>query len=358
MVVVVRVEHAGDVLVQAGFEVGADVVALVELREVESVEGLGGPQAERVHGVVAVAGDRGVVRHGLHVLGVDPSAAVRVGVVADFLDVAAELDNACELGTADFPRVAAAEPVVRFLDLVAVLDDLLEDAVVVADAVAVGGEFERGHGVQKAGREASEAAVAEAGVDFLVADFVDLEPEFSHGFRCVLLDAEVDHGVAERAADQEFEGNVADGARILLFVFVAGGDPVTHHEVADGQRQRMVAVQVNGFFRAFAKGTGQVMQEKLLQHFLRLFLSHDLKTPSCEAVKRAVCVRRTGRRSGCRTSPAASDGSPSPARVQKALLYNILLKQPLFNPECYVWKEKRLFRSFPGMPVYSTKREV
>ena len=288
VVVVVRVEHAGDVLVQAGLEVGADVVSLVELREVESVERFGGPQAERVHGVVAVAWDRGVVGHGLHVLRVDPSAAVRVGVVADLLDMAAELDDAGELGTADLPRVAAAEPVVRLLDLVAVLDDLLEDAVVVADAVAERRKLQRGHGVQETGRETSETAVAEAGVDFLVADFVDVEPEFRHRFGGFLFHAQVDHGVAERASDQELKRDVVDDAGLLFFVFVAGGDPVAHHEVADGQRQRVVAIQVDGFFRAFAERADQVVQEKLLQHFLRFFLGHGLKTPSCKAVKWTV----------------------------------------------------------------------
>ena len=319
VVVVVRIEHAGDVLVQTGFEVGADIVALVELGEIEPVERLGGPQAERVHGVVAVAGNRGIVGHGFHILRVDPSAAVRVGVVADLLDMAAELDDACEFGTADFPRVAAAEPVVRLLDLVAVLDDLLEDAVVVADAVAERREFERGHGVEEACREASEAAVAEAGVNFLVADLVDVEPEFRHGFGGFLFDAEVDHGVAERTADQEFERNVMDDAWLFLFVFVASGDPVAHHEVADGVRQRVVEVDFDGFFRAFAEGTDQVVQEKLLQHFLRLFLRrHGFENSFLQGSETGCATGRTARAevAGARFR-TARDAAPSREHARK-----------------------------------------
>lgn len=44
---------------------------------------------------------------------------------------------------------------VRYLDLVPVLDELLEDAVAVADAVAPRGVVERGERVQEAGGQAA-----------------------------------------------------------------------------------------------------------------------------------------------------------------------------------------------------------
>ena len=68
------------------------------------------------------------------------------------------------LGPRDLPRVAEAQPLVGLLDLPAVDDLLLEDAELVADAVAERGHLQRRQRVEEAGREAPEAAVAEAGL--------------------------------------------------------------------------------------------------------------------------------------------------------------------------------------------------
>src|ERR1700761_1342995 len=78
-------------------------------------------------------------------------------------------------GTCDFPRVAGEEPVVRSLDLRAVGEDLLaEDAVLVAQAVADGGEMERRQRVDEASSETAQAAVAETRVGLLFHHRVEL----------------------------------------------------------------------------------------------------------------------------------------------------------------------------------------
>ena len=74
---------------------------------------------------------------------------------------AAEVDVVDHLGPLELPRVAERQPVLRIFLLPAVLDDLAEQAVVVADAVAVGGDAERRHAFHEAGGEPAEAAVAE-----------------------------------------------------------------------------------------------------------------------------------------------------------------------------------------------------
>jgi len=52
--------------------------------------------------------------------------------------MAAQLDQEGDLGVRDFPGVAQAQPAVEHLDLPAVVDLLVEDAELVADAVADG----------------------------------------------------------------------------------------------------------------------------------------------------------------------------------------------------------------------------
>ena len=59
------------------------------------------------------------------------------------------MDLVLNIDTLDLPRVAVLKPVVRDLDLGAVLDDLAEDAVLVADPVSPGWVVEGGHGVQE-----------------------------------------------------------------------------------------------------------------------------------------------------------------------------------------------------------------
>lgn len=75
----------------------------------------------------------------------------------------------------DLPRVGPGEPVVGLFELTAAAEGLSEDALLVAQAVAHGGELEGGHGVEEAGGESSEAAVAEAGIGFLLEDFAEVD---------------------------------------------------------------------------------------------------------------------------------------------------------------------------------------
>ena len=70
--------------------------------------------------------------------------------------------------TADAPRISEGRPVVGGFGLSAVNKVLFEQAVVVADAVAVYRQGQRSGTVQKAGRQTAETAVSERGVlDFL-----------------------------------------------------------------------------------------------------------------------------------------------------------------------------------------------
>jgi hypothetical protein len=140
---VVGVEDLAEVLRRdlAAHRLG--VVAVVELVEVELLGALGRPEAERVDGLAAVADDRGVVGHAVDDLAADPLEVVP-SPLPDDLDLAAELHRIDDRGAHDLPGVAVAQPVVGLLDLPPRLDLLAEDAVVVADAVAVGGDLQRG----------------------------------------------------------------------------------------------------------------------------------------------------------------------------------------------------------------------
>lgn len=58
------------------------------------------------------------------------------------------------LGARELPRIVEGEPVLRIFVPPTVLYGLAEEAVIVADAVAHGGDLQRRHAVQEAGGRA------------------------------------------------------------------------------------------------------------------------------------------------------------------------------------------------------------
>ena len=178
---VVRIEHLGDVLRMHLVLDRAVVVAVVEGGEIERLDRLGLPEAEVVAGADAVAEDGGVVGHALDDRVGNPAHAVAALLVGPGLGVAAELHVVGDFGPGDLPGVAEAQPFVGDLHLPAVLDGLVEDAELVADAVADGGHFERGQRIQVARGQPAQAAVAQAGFLLLLDQVVEVQAEFGHG---------------------------------------------------------------------------------------------------------------------------------------------------------------------------------
>src|SRR5262245_4655304 len=119
------------------------------------------------------------------------------------LGAASELDVERDLRPRDFPGVAVTQPLVRALALPAVLDALVDDAVLVADTVADRGDLQRGERRHVAGRKAPEAAVAEPGLLFLIEQVVEVEPELAHRLPDRLGDAEVQEIGAKVRTEQE-----------------------------------------------------------------------------------------------------------------------------------------------------------
>src|SRR5262249_26555448 len=146
----------------------------------------------------------------------------------DLFGVAAEADLHRVLGPCDLPRVAEAEPLVGALDLVAVADRLLEDAELVADAVAVAGQPERRHRLEEAGREPTEAAVAEARVGLLFGDLVEVDPEVLQDGAVAVVDVEGLEVRDERAAEEELRRQIVGALDVLLVVGALRPRPALH----------------------------------------------------------------------------------------------------------------------------------
>ena len=219
------------------------VVALVEVAQVEVRAGARAPEAQRVHRVAAVPGDRRVVRHAHHLLAAGPADAQVAAVVGVLFDMAAEPDGNAVFRTRDLPGVPEAEPLVRLLHLPPALDLLVEHPELVADAIAVPGDVQGSHRVEVAGRQPPEAAVAEARVDLLLEEVGELEIEHLHRVARDVVHAEVDQVVRQGPSHQELGGQVVHALRVLLVVALLRADPALDQAVADRERKGHVPVE-------------------------------------------------------------------------------------------------------------------
>ncbi len=163
-------------------------------------------------------------------------------VVAVALGVPAPVDPIVQLGLDDLPGVAVGQPVVCRLHLPAVVDLLVEDAELVADAVADGGALKSGQRIQVAGGQPSQPTVAQAG--FLLAGQHSVEILAQRGQRGagLLLDLQVEQVAAQMRAHQELGRQIADHLLAEFEVGLGGVDPALLHAVANGQSEGVVVV--------------------------------------------------------------------------------------------------------------------
>ena len=201
---VVRIEHLGD-----GFRYDllvhrAVVIADVERFEIEGFGGLRLPQAQQVRGRHPIAGHGSVVGDAFDDLLRNPAHPIAALFVIIALGAPAELHIEGDFRTDDLPGVAEAQPLVRQLDLPAVANRLIEDAELVADAVADRRNIERRQRVHVTSGQAAEPAVAQARLFFLLQKVGQILPDFGYCLLGRLPDTEVDQAVAQMRPGQKF----------------------------------------------------------------------------------------------------------------------------------------------------------
>jgi hypothetical protein len=240
--VVSGVEHPGDVL---GAGLGLDgpfIVAAIEVAQIELVRGLGRPQAQRVDGAVLVARNGRVVGQGQHVLGVYPVGCEAPLGVDVLVHVAVKLDAEKVAGAGNLPGVAIAQPGIGSLDLVAMDNALMEHAILVAQAVAVGGQRQGGQRVQEAGGEPSQTAVTEPRIPLCLPQVFELVAEFVHGLRRGVEQPEIHQAIGQGTSHEEFQRQVVDTLGIVGIIGVLGVHPPLDEAIPHGERQAEVGL--------------------------------------------------------------------------------------------------------------------
>jgi hypothetical protein len=119
------------------------------------------------------------------------------------------------------PRVAVFQPGVGDLNLPPVPNVLLEDAVLVADAVADGGNFERGERIHITRRQPAKAAVAQPRLLLGVEDRVQIQPQRRDGLADAVPQFQIEDVVGEVRSHEELGGEVGDRLRATDLVELA-----------------------------------------------------------------------------------------------------------------------------------------
>ena len=270
--VVVGIEDLGDDLGQLALLHGLHVLAAVEVHHVDLLHGLGAPGAQEVDLGAVIAHHGDVVGHGLDGLVVQV-AVVGAAVVLIGFDAAAEVDLHRVMGMGDLPDVAAGQPVVGHLHLEAVHQLLAEQAELIADGAAHGGQLQRGQGIQEAGGQPAQAAVAEAGLRLLLEHHRAVDAQLVQGLHVIGLIDQVYHVVVQGAAHQELGAEVVDLLGLLLLAGVAGVAAPLHDLVAHHQGQGLIQLLRGGV----ADVAGKLRMQLVEYARFDLFNGHPFK---------------------------------------------------------------------------------
>ena len=187
----------------------------------------------------------------------------------------AELHAIRDLRAWDLPWIAVAQPLVRDLLLPAVADDLIENAELVADAVANGRHFDRRERIHVTRRKPPESAIAETGLLLLRKDLVEIVAEPAQGLARWLGDAEIEQVVREMRAGQILRGEISDATGVRAAIVFHALDSALEEAVADGQGERDVEIVFRRDGLKPAHPAAEVVAECLLD-FISAETSSDI----------------------------------------------------------------------------------
>ncbi|MNP10154.1 hypothetical protein D3C76_1022920 [compost metagenome] len=132
--------------------------------------------------------------------------------------------------------------------------------MLVADAVAVGGNAQGRHALHEARRQAAQAAIAQRSVRLEQADALEVNVKAFQGIAGDIQQAQVAQAVVQQAADEKFQGKVVDPLLATSIGLTGVVHPVVDHVIARGQGDGFEPVMVEGVLRVLADRVGQFVQ--------------------------------------------------------------------------------------------------
>ncbi len=230
-----------------------EIVSGIEDLDIEFGGGLGGIQPQVVHRFSAISCDGNVVRYPKDYLPVQPHRVVVSEQILTMFDAAVERNDTLFFRSGDGQWTCLGYPTIRLFLLIAVFDILLEQAVLVENAVSVTWNAECGHGIKKTGGKPAQTAISEGGIRTAQNDIIDPESDGCKRLATGIIDTQVDHVAFQQATDQKFHGKIIYHLGVQLFVAILGGDHAFDEAVPDTMRQCIENVLNARIFQALAQ---------------------------------------------------------------------------------------------------------
>ena len=308
---VAGVEHLGQVL-RAHLRLdGLGVPAGVEQAQVERLPaGPGTPQPQDVDRLGAVARDQHVAGLTPHRLPRHPARPQPSLVVVHRLGAAVEPDDLEVIGSGELPRVAVKRPVIRKLNLLAILEGLLEDPELIPDAIAHRRHVQRGQRVQQARGQPAQPPVPQPGLNVGGLQVLERIPGCGNGLAGEVRGAGIQRVLAQLAAQHVLRRQVIDELRVGHMVCPGRPGPAVSEAVPDGDGQRPVDVLQARRLRRRPPLVTQVVSQvplKLRQRVTRP-PGPRLRSSRCHE-QNLTRQSRGGRRAAARSWWCAADGA-------------------------------------------------
>ena len=208
LVAILGIKHLRDRLRQLALGNCSLVLTLVEARKVDLLRRASTPQAQRCRQRAVIADDGHVPRLGKYRVGAVLDDLQLAVFAPELFDRAAELDLEHAVSTLSRPNVTAFEPSVGRFDLLAVVNLLAEETVLIANATTHGRHAERREAVEKAGRQTAETAIAKACVSFLLLNITEIVAHLRKRCSIGVIQTKVHEVVRKGAPDEKLSAQV------------------------------------------------------------------------------------------------------------------------------------------------------
>ena len=117
----------------------------------------------------------------------------------------AKSDPDLKIWTFQLKDKAVEQPVIRFLQLITLIDQLAKHAIFITDPIACDGQLECCATINKAGRKASKAAIPKPRIRFNLNEFLKDQSQILESDDRSVYQTQIEHGITEGSTHQEFE---------------------------------------------------------------------------------------------------------------------------------------------------------
>ena len=151
---------------------------------------------------------------------------------------------------------------------------------------------QRCQGIQETGCQPSQTAVSQRPVAFLILDQVQIHAEFLQNFANIVLRLNIQDIVAQRAAHQEFHGEVIHHLHILLLRLLSGINPGIDDLLLNRKAYRFIDLNrvriLDAYLGVQLHQFADTLSEKI---FIKVITAHSVVKSQQEKYNTKGCLR-------------------------------------------------------------------